>query len=207
MTRIYLVRHAESTWNPIKRLQGVQDPPLSTHGRQQAERLGQRFRDIHLEAIYSSHLTRAFQTAEAIARATGLSVAVEDGLQELSFGEWEGMLLSELDLEGCRTFLEYWVHQVRYQHQPVPGSEPLEICRSRMVRALSSIIQRHSEGSAVVVSHGSALAIFFQHMLEIPLENMWRMQPSNCSISLVTVYNKGMEINSYNDTCHLGNHS
>ncbi|MBW2147056.1 MAG: histidine phosphatase family protein [Deltaproteobacteria bacterium] len=201
MTHIYLVRHAESSWNPIKRLQGVQDPPLSVKGRQQAKRVGQRFRDIRLDAIYSSNLTRAFQTAEAIARATGLSVVVEEGLQEISFGEWEGMLIPEVDLDGYHTFLEYWVHRVKYQ--PVSGSESLETCRDRMVGAISRIIQRHSDGSVAVVSHGSALSLFFQYVLETPLENMWRMQPNNCSISLVTAKKRELKMNFYNDTCHL----
>ena len=201
MTRIFLVRHAESTWNPIKRLQGAQDSPLSAKGRQQAELLGKRFRNVHLEGLYSSHLTRSLQTAEAIASATGLSVLPVDGLQELSFGEWEGTLLNEIDLDGCRNFLEYWVHLLR--HKPIAGSEPLEICRDRMVKAISSIIQRHPEGNAAIVSHGSALSVFFQHILEAPLENIWRMQPSNGSISVVTAHDKWLRMNCYNDTCHL----
>jgi broad specificity phosphatase PhoE len=201
MTRIFLVRHAESTWNPVKRLQGVQDPPLSARGRQQAELLGQRFKSIHLDALYSSNLTRAFQTADAVARAITLSVVKEAGLQELSFGEWEGRLLTHVDLDGYRNFLEYWVNLIRTC--PVAGSEPLEMCRDRMVKAISRIIQRHPERSVAIVSHGSALSIFFQHVLEAPLENMWHMQPSNCSISVVTAHEKGLRMNCYNDTCHL----
>lgn len=201
MTRIFLVRHAESTWNPMKKLQGIQDPALSARGKLQAERVGQRFKGIHLDALYSSHLTRALQTAEAIARATGLSVVQKSGLQELCFGEWEGKLLSEVNMDGYHNFLEYWVHMLRCR--PVTGSEPLEICRHRMVEAISRIILKHPNGNAAIVSHGTALAIFFQHVLETPLENMWRMQPSNCSISVVTAQENWWRINSYNDTCHL----
>jgi broad specificity phosphatase PhoE len=203
MTRIFLVRHAESTWNPIKKLQGIQDPPLSARGKLQAERVGQRFKEIHPDALYSSHLTRAMQTAEAIARAAGLSVVPQSGLQELCFGEWEGRLLSEVNVDGYHNFLEYWVHMLQYR--PAAGSEPLEICRNRMVEAISRIIQRHPDGNVAVLSHGTALAIFFQHVLDIPLENMWRMQPSNCSISVVTAQENGLRMNSYNDTCHLEN--
>jgi len=86
MVKLYLIRHAESEWNPIGRYQGLLDPELSERGREQAKSLGERLKDIELHAIYSSPLKRTMQTALEIARRKGMEVIPEERVIEIDHG-------------------------------------------------------------------------------------------------------------------------
>ena len=93
MVKLYLIRHAESEWNPIGRYQGLLDPELSERGREQAKSLGERLKDIELHAIYSSPLKRTMQTALEIARRKGMEVIPEERVIEIDHGVWSGLLV------------------------------------------------------------------------------------------------------------------
>ncbi|HYF00177.1 MAG TPA: histidine phosphatase family protein, partial [Planctomycetota bacterium] len=87
---LYLVRHGQTAWNELGRAQGHTDIPLDERGRRQAQALGEAFRRLPLDRILTSDLARAYQTAEAVAHATGVSLEVRPELRERGFGEWEG---------------------------------------------------------------------------------------------------------------------
>ena len=95
-THVYLVRHGETAWNRERRFQGHQDVPLSPAGLFQAERLAQRLKSETFDAVYSSDLKRAVQTAEIVARELALPVVTLKGLRERSMGEWEGLTQEEV---------------------------------------------------------------------------------------------------------------
>ena len=89
---VWLIRHGETDWNRIKRIQGHIDIPLSEHGFLQAEQLGQRLaREGRIDAVYSSDLVRAHVTANAVARRFDREVILRPGLREMHFGCWEGL--------------------------------------------------------------------------------------------------------------------
>ena len=90
-TRIIAIRHGETDWNVATRIQGQLDIGLNATGRWQAARLTQALADEHIDAIYSSDLARARETAEAIARDRGATVATNAGLRERAFGDFEGL--------------------------------------------------------------------------------------------------------------------
>ena len=96
VTRLYIVRHCQSAGNVEGRFQGRFDAPVSPQGEQQLELLALRFRNIHLDAVYSSPLTRAMKTAEACCRFHSLSIQVEEGLSEIDVGEMENLFLWEI---------------------------------------------------------------------------------------------------------------
>ncbi len=98
-TRIIAIRHGETPWNATARLQGHQDIPLNELGLWQAEQAGRALVDEPVAQIYSSDLQRAYQTAEAVARATGAPLAADPGLRERSFGIYEGRTFAELEAE------------------------------------------------------------------------------------------------------------
>jgi len=101
MLRLLLVRHGESVWNEEERIQGQQDIPLSENGRRQAVALGERLRDVRIDACFSSPLKRATETAELILKASGnsLPIVTLPELMERNFGEWEGKCVAELKVE------------------------------------------------------------------------------------------------------------
>ena len=105
--RAYLVRHAQTTWNAENRIQGHSDPPLSALGLAQAQRVGAWCAARPMAALYTSHLQRSRQTAEAIARQTGLSASVHRGLAEIQLGAWEGLMPDDVEARFPGLFEEW----------------------------------------------------------------------------------------------------
>ena len=139
MTTLLLVRHGETDWNADGRLQGQTDRPLSDYGRRQARELAEELADEELEAIYSSDLTRARQTAEIVGERLGLPVALDPDLREKDWGTWEGLTAVERD-------------RVEFV------GESTEAHQERMLRALREISARHPGARPVlVVTHGGSM--------------------------------------------------
>ena len=150
MTLIYLVRHGETDWNLAKRIQGSTDIPLNDTGRAQAATTGQLLDRRSWDAIYSSPLGRARETAEIIARETGLdSPVLVDALVERQYGDAEG--------------LDYRTIEERYPlGAPVPGREEREDVAARVLPAIMSIADEHPGESIIIVSHGGVIRTILQ---------------------------------------------
>jgi broad specificity phosphatase PhoE len=134
-----LVRHGETDWNADGRLQGQTDRPLSDFGRQQARRLADELATEEFEAIYSSDLGRARETAEIVGARLELPVALDPDLREKDWGTWEGLTAVERD------------------HVEFAG-ETTEAHQERILRALQRIAERHpGDGSVLVVTHGGSM--------------------------------------------------
>jgi len=139
MTTLLLVRHGETDWNADGRLQGHTDRPLSDFGRRQAQKLAEELDGEQFEAIYSSDLARARETAEIVGKRLGLAVALDPDLREKDWGNWEGLTAVERDR----------VELV---------GEPTEAHLERTLRALRRISERHPGDSRVlVVTHGGSM--------------------------------------------------
>src|SRR5213595_2392344 len=96
-TRVIAIRHGETAWNVDTRIQGQLDVPLNERGRAQARRLGQAMGREDLHAIYTSDLSRAHETASAVARRAGVAVTPTQGLRERGFGIFEGYTFAEIE--------------------------------------------------------------------------------------------------------------
>ena len=139
MTRLLLVRHGETDWNADGRLQGQTDRPLSDFGRTQAHRLACDLAEEKLDAIYSSDLARALETAEIVAERVGLPVLLDPDLREKDWGTWEGLTAVERD-------------RVEFV------GESTEAHEERILRALRRISEGHPDGGSVlVVTHGGSM--------------------------------------------------
>jgi len=139
VTTLLLVRHGETDWNAEGRLQGQTDRPLSDFGRQQARELAVELEGEELEAIYSSDLARARDTAEIVGERLGLPVRLDPDLREKDWGTWEGLTAAERDR------VEFVGESTR-DHQ------------ERTLRALKRISERHPGGGHVlVVTHGGSM--------------------------------------------------
>ncbi|HEY3462506.1 MAG TPA: histidine phosphatase family protein [Gaiellaceae bacterium] len=139
MTALLLVRHGETDWNADGRLQGQTDRPLSDFGRRQARQLADELADEELEAIYSSDLSRARETAEIVAERLELPVVLDPDLREKDWGTWEGLTAVERDR------VEF-VGESTEEHQ------------KRILRALRRISERHpGDGRVLVVTHGGSM--------------------------------------------------
>ena len=139
MTTLLLVRHGETDWNAEGRLQGHTDRPLSDYGRRQAQQLAGGLEDEELEAIYSSDLARARETAEIVGERLGLPVVLDPDLREKDWGTWEGLNSVERD-------------SVEFV------GESTEAHQERMLEALRRIAERHpGDRRVLVVTHGGSM--------------------------------------------------
>src|SRR5262245_27471724 len=105
--KLYLVRHGDTEGNSRERYVGSTDSPLNAAGREQARRLAARLRGEGIGRVWSSELSRARETAETIAAAMGVSVRVEPGLNEIDFGEWEGLSIQEIEARDPERFVAW----------------------------------------------------------------------------------------------------
>ncbi len=205
--RYYLVRHGVTDWNREKRWQGHSDTPLNDEGREQARRIGLRLSQIERppQAVWSSDLSRAFDTAQAIATPLGIPVYTTPLLREMGLGEWEGLQEKDIIARGdAERFARYKLSPG--EHRP-PGGESLESALNRLKQVLGEIRERHPAGQIAVVGHGGSLRAMFADALDAPAATMLRFQLGNCSLSILedTKTDEGWvrRIQLLNDTGHL----
>ncbi len=183
MTELILVRHGQTDWNVEGRYQGQADPPLNETGLRQARQTALELQNLALSALYTSDLRRAQQTAQVIAEASGLTVQLEPRLREVSLGEWEGELYT--DIRACYPALLH-----RWQEEPLktipPGGESILALSRRVLEAVEEIVARHNGQQVCIVAHNVAIATIKCHYLDIPLERIWSLLSPNAAWERLT---------------------
>jgi len=152
MTQFLLVRHGETDWNRDRRFQGHADPPLNETGREQARTLAAELAREQLDAVYTSDLARANETAEIIARRLSVPIVVDAELREIDVGEWQGLTWPEIE--------ERFPDGVRNWHERGHGwerGETYDALGERVVRALRRIGAKHPAGRILIVGHGGTV--------------------------------------------------
>lgn len=150
-TRFALMRHAETEWNREKRIQGQQDAPLTSGGRQQAEQWGHALSKHQLAHLVSSDLGRARLTATLVNRKLKLPCMVEPRLREQDWGVWSGLRFSDLENDDCKARLRRG-----WDFRPAGGESRLEVLE-RSWQALVDIAHRLSGNSILVITHGGVI--------------------------------------------------
>jgi len=162
MTRILLVRHAQSEWNAVGRWQGWADPPLSALGRSQAATAARRLLDtadlvgVRPATVVASDLQRAATTATALAGVAlpGTAIKVDPAWREYRVGAWSGLTRSQIE-QRWPGLLGRW--DLGELHTP-PGGEPREDFDARLSKALDRVASdAGEEGECLVVSHGGVI--------------------------------------------------
>ncbi len=195
---LWLVRHAESTWNAERRFQGGQDVPLSAFGRAQAAALAARLRPVAFGALYTSPLGRARETADVCAAALGLAPAVVDDLREMGLGAWEGSTLEDVRRTVGEAYRRWAAAPLDH---PAPGAEGLDVFAARVGRAARTLAAGHPAGRVLVVSHGGAIASLLCVALGASLNALWRFRLENGSITRLVL--APPRVLAVNDTAHL----
>lgn len=169
MTTVYLIRHAEAEGNIYRRCHGQYNSLLTSRGEEQAEHLAQRFRDIHIDAVYASDLYRAEHTALAIAESKGLTVEKREALREINMGEWEDRTWAELPMF-------YPEHAHLWSAEPwkchVPKGESIMEAGQRVYDELVNIVKENRGKTIAVVSHGTAIRGVLCITMGLPPEQM-----------------------------------
>ena len=154
LTTIYLIRHAEAEGNLYRRIQGWYNSLITGNGFRQIEALEGRFRDIPVDAVYSSDLYRTMTTARAIYLPKNLPLQTDPGLREIHLGDWEDQTWGEV-----RHFDE--TEMLRFNHcdptWQAPHGETLKMAGDRMVEAIARLAKKHPGQTVAMFSHGAAI--------------------------------------------------
>lgn len=207
--RLFLVRHGETDWNREGRFQGQRDTHLSEKGRSQAFRVASFLALHEFEGIVSSPLARALDTALKIGSACALNgnelegVEIVDEFTEINHGEWEGLLADEVR-ERWGDLLALWHSSPESVRMPGEGGESLEDVQRRAVAGVAGLAESYS-GDVVVASHDAVIKALLCYFLGIPLDNFWRFQIANCSLSVVELQEGGPpRVSLMGDAHYLG---
>jgi probable phosphoglycerate mutase len=201
MTRIILVRHGETEWNRVERFRGRADLPLNDTGLAQAEDTGRRIAaEYRPVAVYSSPLSRAVKTAEAIAGHFTLPVQVHAGLIDIDYGQWQG-LTPDKAKERWAEVVDAWYNTPHTAR--IPGGETLDELRARAMGTVNELAARHQGQTIVLVAHTVINRIILLGVLSMENDRFWRLRQDTCAINVFEVKGSVFTLVSLNDTCHL----
>jgi len=201
LVKVILVRHGETEWNRLRRIQGGNsDTQLNQRGQQQAESLALRLKQEEIQAIYSSPLQRAQDTARAIAGYHQLPVGVEPSLKEIEVGELEGVSIAEVGKHLSQLLIR---HSQGEELPKIPGGESLTEVQQRVWGTIQRLVSRHGDGVLVVVSHYFSILTAVCSVLDLPLFQIDRLRLNSGSISILTFDEQATRLTLFNDTCHL----
>jgi broad specificity phosphatase PhoE len=184
VTTILLARHGESDWNRAKRWQGFADRPLTDVGRRQATALAERLQETELDAIYSSDLQRAKETAEVVAYARGLTVQTTPDLREVDVGSWSGLTRAEAE-ERFPDAYARWLNGGEGWND----GETYDEMSERVIRAIYRIAEAHDGGRVLVIAHGGSIRAVHAAALGLDVHSYRRIQrvEPNATLSAVCV--------------------
>lgn len=202
-TTFLLIRHGQTEWNRVERFRGRADIPLNETGLQQAEATGRRVvAEWQPAAIYSSPLSRAVRTAEAIGRYTRLAAETHPGLADIDYGDWQGLTPEEVR-NRWPEMIDLWYNAP--QLASIPGGETLEDVRRRAMQAVDELATRHAGQIIVLVGHTVINRVMLLGVLGLGNERFWHIRQEPCAINVFKVDGRDYTLVSLNDTCHLSN--
>jgi broad specificity phosphatase PhoE len=199
MAKLILARHGETVWNVEKIYRGRTDVNLDEVGIKQAELLGKYLSNWELEAIYSSPLKRALDTANIIARYQKVSVHVAEGLIDFDYGEWQSLLEQEAK-RLYPTLHNEWhnnPHKVK-----MPGGESLEDVRRRAIEVVNDVLSKY-QGGVVLVSHRVVNKVLICSLLGLDNSHFWNINQDVGGITIFNYVDGRFVLTRHNDTSHL----
>lgn len=203
MTELTVIRHGETAWNVEHRWQGQTDVPLNDRGRAQAAALAARIAGEPGDALYSSDLSRAMQTAAPLSVAWGQRATPVTGLREQGFGLFEGLTARTIQREHPALWLEWLSHRADFA---LPGGESLNQVSARVLRAIAEIAARHPRQRVVVVTHGGVLDVLWREAHGLPLDGLRECLIPNTGINRLRYGDGRLFIDGWADDTHLSAH-
>ena len=199
MTELILVRHGETEWNVEEVFRGRIDIELNETGLRQTELLAQYLSGLNIDAVYSSPLRRALNTAEVIARYHKLKVEIASGLTDFNYGKWQGLLHQEVKRRYKKLHLQ-WLenpHLIR-----MPDGESLDEVRERALTVVDEVVAKH-EGTVVLVSHRVVNKVLTCALLGLDNSHFWNIRQDTCGMTTFAYENERFILTKHNDTSYL----
>ena len=203
MTKIMLVRHGQTAWNFIGKIQGSSDVHLSPDGLHQARLLAAHCPFFTANAVYSSPLARAETTALILANKFNLHVQTVDDLRETNFGDWEGQMLREIAEKDPVNFEKFFKQPDELK---ITNAETFAQTQTRAMSAIKKIIAAHKDekdSQIIIVAHGAINRVILSAILEMPLKKMWSISQFNTAINIFREDDGHFTVDLINGTPHL----
>jgi len=167
--KLYIVRHGETEWNVIKRLQGQLNTPLTEKGMEKLRETGKKLENVLFDEVYTSELGRTVASAEIILnenrgyRNKKLELKKLAELNEVYFGVWQGLTYEEVFLKYPEEANNYFYNVKNYKAENVEA-ENLKDALERFLKGINKILDSHESGNILVVTHGTVLEMFMNYV-------------------------------------------
>lgn len=199
-TRLILVRHGETAWNLNEVYRGSVDVPLNRTGKCQAAALGKALKDEKIMAVYSSPLSRAMDTAKAVAKHHSKKVIKAPELTDIRYGEWEGVSNEEISKKHPE-LVNQW--ETAPETMRFPGGEDLTGVRKRAAGFLKEAVDAHWGETIVFSSHRAVLKVLILYCLRLGNERFWNVRLENAAYSAFDCRGGDFTLMKHNECCHL----
>ena len=200
MTKLFLMRHGETLANIEQVYQGQGDSPLSELGASEAKELAATLKKERFSAVYSSTLSRSYETASIIAEPHKVKAQKIPGLIERYYGAWEGMTFEEIRKKYSKIYKSWLENPGK---TVIPQAEALPDLQERGVAAIEALIKKHRGQTICVVGHGGINRVILFHYMNLELNNFWRIKQDNCCINIIE-FGKTPVVLLLNSTWFLG---
>lgn len=198
--KLLLTRHGQTDWNIARRYQGHSNTELNQVGVRQAEQLAKRLSSESIHAVYSSDLSRAMTTAQAVASHHDIEPHADTRWRELSFGSWEGMTYEEMSAHSPELFDAWMKDSLTVS---TPNGETHTQLAERVQAAFNELKANHKDETVLVVGHSGSTQTLLALTLGVDLSRYWQFRVSQTSLSELTVYDDSVVLNLFNDVSHL----
>lgn len=199
MTRVFLIRHGETDWNRQQLFRGREDVPLNANGVEQARVLSNAIPQ-QINAVYSSPLQRAHQTASIIAAPRSVDVQLNDGFVDIDYGQWQRLSQEEVKSRFLELYL-MWISQPG--RVVLPGGESLSEVRDRAFKSLCRIEDAHPGQTVAIVSHRVVNKVLLCAVLGLDDSQFWAIRQDTCAISSFEKDENRRVLTLLNETRHL----
>lgn len=183
-TTLLLIRHGQTEWNLLGKYTGQSDIPLTDRGREQARQLAIALKVNPPDAVVSSDLIRAQETAKILTQPFHLPVHTDPRLREINQGVWEGMYFDDIKAKYAQ---EFAARQTNPLEVAPPGGETVGEVRERVITAVNDIAQKYPDQRVAIVAHGLALALIKAYLTNYPLIQVWDLIPPNAQVEEIDI--------------------
>lgn len=199
-TLLTIIRHGETEWNIIRRLQGKSDSPLTKTGWEQVKRVAAAIGERNFDKLYSSDLKRSLNTAKEINKFHNLKLETEAGLRERNFGIMEGLNLDEILQKYPETYHNYLDRSEDYQ---IPEGESLIQFNNRVMSTITELVEINQGKHLLIISHGGILDCIIRHVFSYPLSSRRSFSIYNAGINSFVCDEGLWTLDEWGNTDHL----
>jgi phosphoserine phosphatase len=201
VTKIILTRHGHVEGITPERFRGRLDLPLTALGHRQIAATSRRINAAwRIAAIYTSPMSRCVLTGAAIAASSGISASALPGLNDIDYGEWQGLTRGEAEARWPEPVASWF--RAPHLAQP-PGGETLQDVLLRAASMLRDVVARHGDETIVLVGHDCVNRVILMHALDLPLSRYWALMQAPCAINELDFVAGSFAIRTINETYHL----